>query len=343
LAIPVILTGLTACDNVGWGGVQVRVQAPPPAQSAAEADTAGPVVEAPPPLDLPPALFLVERASGESRLLPVAFLRDGALRPLADADGIEEFARRFREERMSGHDAFILFAGGHRVGGFFPTAPGPIDSTWCAPRPIVTGRIEVQPGASGRERFLALPEKLGRSYPRSDFTASNTTRAQRVGTLNMAAALFATRNIRWPPSILEARQYVEAFQPLGSDSTELATTFMYGDSLAVGPAPNPAYSLFILGTHSGRRYEPTYVRYRRVGDGGKAAARWIGHMDWDRDGADDALLEVFGTEHRWFAALARRGEAWRQSFQEPCPGEPGAGGPTGVGEEAGAGTSDSAP
>jgi hypothetical protein len=41
-------------------------------------------------------------------------------------------------------------------------------------------------------------------------------------------------------------------------------------------------------------------------------------MDWDGDGEEEILLEVFGADARWWAALDRENGAWSIAFQDPC-------------------------
>ena len=50
----------------------------------------------------------------------------------------------------------------------------------------------------------------------------------------------------------------------------------------------------------------------------KAAPRYFDHLDWDGDGADEILLDVFGNDQRWFAALSRAEDGWVRSYQDSC-------------------------
>lgn len=319
LAIPVILTALTACDNVSWGGVELRLQAPAAtAASPTPVDTAAPVEEGPPPLDLDPALFLVRRTPEAVRMLPVALLGRSELRSLPGPGRIPDFTERFRAERMSADRSFILFAEGRRVGAFHPDSGGAVDTSYCTPRPTALGRIEVVPEAVDVDRFLALPREIGERRDHADFAPVTSTRPQRVASLNMAASLFASMRIQWPPSILASRADVQVFRPAGETGEIVAATFLYGDSLGVGAAPDNAYSLFLLGEASDGEYEPSYVRYREVGVDGKAATRFVDHLDWNEDGRDELLLEVYGVEDRWFESVGREGRGWHEAFREDC-------------------------
>lgn len=322
-----MVTGLSACDNVAWEGVQVRIETPAAVESDPAADTLDEPT-APPPLDLGPLLFVVDRgeafdpADERARLLPVASLEEDGPTPLPGPDDVADLARRLRTERMEAGRRLVLFSDGRRVGTFVTGEDGSVDAAYCRPRPAATGRIEVRPGAVEVRRFLALPEEVAGDRPHAPFERVESTRAQREASLDMAAAIFVTREIRWPPSVLGAREDVQVLRPEPGGDPVVAATFLYGDSLAVGEAPPTAYSLFFLGAEGDNgRWEPTFVRYREVGVDGKEATRLVDHLDWDEDGSDEVLLEVFGTAGRWFAGLTRDQGAWRESFDEGCAPE----------------------
>jgi len=354
LVIPVILTGLMACDNVTWGGVELRLEAPPATDTAATAtaDTVSEAERTLPPLDLGPSLFIVDRreapttGGSTARLMPVALLGSDGLEPFPGPDEVERIGERFIRERMPPDRRFVLYAGGARVGSFFPDsvrstarfgapAPGseegapdgpgaaapPADGPLCTPRPAVAGWVELLPEAAGESRLIALPEDAGVDPGHGRYVARASTREQRLAALNLASALYVIRDIVWPPSVTEARQDMSVFRPPGEDDELIAATFLYGDSLAVGPAPPNAYSLFFIGRppEGGGRYQEDYVRYREVGPDGKSVPRWINHVDWDGDQREDVLLEVFGETGRSFAALSRTDAGWEEVFEEGCP------------------------
>ena len=66
-----------------------------------------------------------------------------------------------------------------------------------------------------------------------------------------------------------------------------------------------------------------YMDYRPVSQG-KAATRYFQQADWDGDGQSEILLEVFGEDARWMAALDRRSGRWVRVYEASCDaGAPG--------------------
>lgn len=326
-AILVIVTGLSGCDNVGWGGVRVELQEPPRASGAPVEESPDSVEEVVPPLPRGPIVYLARRTDQGAELVPVVELRGDTLRSLPRLLAEEGFARRFVRERMPPGAEFVLFSRGTRVGTFHVREePLRVDSTLCAPRPRVAGFAEVLPAAAGAERFLALAAESGGEVPREPYTVRSSTYEQRVASLNLAAGLIPEVGARWPPDLVEVRRDLQIFDLRGSSEPAIAATFLYRDVLRVGVAPEPAYSLFLVATHDGTAYRASYVWYREYDEEGKGAPRYLTHFDWDRDGADELLLEVLGESHRWFAVTGVRGGRWETLYQDPC-GRPGAGGP----------------
>ena len=122
--------------------------------------------------------------------------------------------------------------------------------------------------------------------------------------------------------MLQARADIRAFQRRDSPEPSIAATFLVGDRLAVGNAEPDSYSLFLLGTRGPEGYTQDFVWYREAASDGKGAPRYFDHLDWDGDGLSEVLLDVFGSEDRWFAALGRQGVSWRRFFEDPCGPSP---------------------
>jgi hypothetical protein len=156
----------------------------------------------------------------------------------------------------------------------------------------------------------------------------SSTYDQRVASLNLGAEAVPRVGAAWPPSLLETRQDLQILELRAGTPPAVLATFVYRDQLRIGPAPEDAYALMILGEARGSGFELAYTWYRPVATEGKGVPRLFSRMDWDGDGQAEILLEVLGTDARWFAALDRGPEGWETIYQDPCgtPGGQGGGG-----------------
>jgi hypothetical protein len=166
---------------------------------------------------------------------------------------------------------------------------------------------------------MALLDTAATRRPYAAFRPWTHDRDQRVASLAMASGAIPVVGAAWPPSLLESRADIQAFHlPETTDNT-VAATFVFGDRLAVAEPDADAYALFVMGSGSSvDGYASDFIWYRKASDEGKGAPRYFGHLDWNRDGRSEVLLDVFGGESRWFAALAQRNGTWVRTFQDPC-------------------------
>ncbi len=320
LAIAVILTVATGCDNVGWGGVQVAWVPPPDAPSVAEADSlAADTATAPEPPG--PLLLAGVRDGSRATLVAVGEVHGGLLEPPGSHESPEEV-----QVRTAPGTEWVLFAEGVRVGTLVADRAGSA-AEFCPPRPTVSGVVETVPPASSAERFLALPSDVASDRDYGDFEHLTDVYDQRVASLTLATAAIRRVQATYPPDgLVRARQDIEIFRTTGSRGPSIAATFMYRDTLAVTPPGQNAYALFLLGLQAGDDYQEGFVWYRQVDTEGKGAPRYFGHLDWDGDGHDEILLDVYGANRRWFAGLAQDGGQWVRTFQDTCGSPASAGG-----------------
>lgn len=316
LTIAVILTAPSACDNVKWGGVDVRLEKPPVHAEAAPDTTAVHQDSTALPVHISGPFLLAGTRRGDSATLAVVGDVEGdSLRGFpSDADD-PGFREHVTSRFLSPGTDFILFSGGVRVGSM-TVASTAVDSTFCVPRPTVSGVVELVPGAAGARRFMALPATAAAGRPYEPYHAYQDTYDQRVASLNFAVAEIPKVKAAWPTSVLGARADIQAFQI--ADTAAFAATFLFRDTLAVSPPGNGAYSLFVMGQAGPAGYQQAYVAYRSAADQGKGDPRYFDHLDWTGKGTPEILLDVFGAHHRWFATLGRRGGSWVQTFQDPC-------------------------
>ena len=325
LVIAVILTAAQGCDNVTWGGIDVRLQAPPPSDSAdfASLDVRADPTEAaedPQAPEVGPFLLAGERNGARATLTVVGTVSGDAVMGFPSDAEEPGYRDRFTRDMLAPGAEFVLFSEGVRVGRLVADATS-LDTRYCVPRPSVSGTLELVPSASTATTFLAMPARHARPRPYDAYRALDHNYDQRVASLQMATAAIPQVGAAWPASVLNMRADMQVFQLPGSAAPTIAASFLNQDQLIAQAAPPAAYSIFLLGEMSGEEYRASYVWYRPVATQGKGAPRFYDHLDLDGNGADEVILEVFGPDSRWFVSLARRGGAWMTAFQEPC-GQP---------------------
>jgi hypothetical protein len=183
------------------------------------------------------------------------------------------------------------------------------------------GHMEIVPSASAAERFLALEQRVGEQEPYGVSQAFAAGRAHQTAIQNLGGQALNELRAQWPVTLQNIRQDLQVFQLSTDPSPSIVGSFLFQDQMEVGPAPDPSYSLLVLGEPQGNRFNRTFTWYRRVEEEGKGSPRYFSKMDWDGDGQEELLLEVYGADSRWWAALDKEGGGWSVAFQDPC-GEP---------------------
>jgi hypothetical protein len=312
----VILAVATGCDNVSFGGIDIRLD-PPPVTEVATGDTAA--AGAPPP-ELPagPVLFRVDRSGSRARISPVGEISADSLLPLTSEREDARFRDYFVQERMERGREFTLFAHGERVGRFLLGDSTWVDEDACTKPPVASGVVEVLPSAGSATRFLALDASHGELFSHGDYTARTVDQALRVTAANVAGTVIMDVGARWPSSMGRARGDVQVFPVSPDEPPVIAATYLYEDQMAIAEATPASYAFFLLAEDGGQGYRFSYYWYRLVAEEGKGAARYFGHMDWNGDGAPEMLVEVLGARERWHAALSRTAGGWQRFFEDPC-------------------------
>lgn len=322
LPIAVILTAASGCDNVHWTGFDVQLSPPPPrAELTAEAPGLAASLAEPevpkPELPAGPVLLAGTRSGSQATLRVVGEVRGNSLTELPDEATSPGFLEYFSQERLVG-SRWTLFAEGVRVGSLTASEVG-VDNAFCVPRATVTGTVELVPSAASATRLMALPADAAAERSYGAYATHQHDYDQRVGSLALATAEIPRVGAMWPPDgVLSARADIQAYRLTGAPAQDIAATFLFRDRLEISPAQAGAYSLFVLGTLNGDDYRPAYSWYRPVDAAGKGAPRYFGHLDWNGDGAEEILLDVYGAESRWFAGLSRTGNSWSRTFEDSC-------------------------
>ena len=317
-----IVTIAFGCDNVSWGGMDLSLEGPP---GDTVPSVAGGSEGDPAPLpQIGPLLYAAVRQGDSAFVVPVGGLTDQGLQPLPPGDLGEALGDRILEDRLRPGTELTLFHQGIRAGTLVVNGPGSISSDYCSPRPETRGVLELVPGAIDAQRFLALEKPQGMQRTFGTFEPLTIARAHRIAIQNLAGEALNEVGAQWPGSLEDIRQDFQVFLLPEEEGPSVVASFIHQDRLGVSPAPENAYSLLVLGEAAETRWQRTFTWFRPVSEEGKGAPRFFSHLDWDGDGFDEILLEVFGSESRWWAALGREAGEWRVTFQDPC-GMPGTG------------------
>jgi hypothetical protein len=313
-AAALILTGLSGCEKVQWGGAEVRIVKPPPPEGAAQG-TPSPVEQTDLGLPRGNVVFHVVRSQGQDRIVPVAEISGDSLRALQRPAGVspQAFEQRFRQAVLPANAQFVLFRRGAKVGTF--TLTGPAGLTSCGV-PTGAGQATTVAAAAADQEFLAFrkglePEVVGEYNP-----------PQIDGPIRRYASLVAERQVlaaglprpgSWP----RAQRDLQAMDLVRGGSAEMATTFLSGDNLAVGPGDKEGWSVFYVAAYEQRTgYNPIYSEvsdYRRAP---KRAPKAIDYLNWNGRGGNELLIQVFGPTDAWYEAITSdRGGRWLKVWE----------------------------
>jgi len=316
LGIVIVATG---CDNVEWGGVDLRVRLPsespdsdlPPGVVQAVEDT---IPEEP---SVGPLLYLGHRDGNEAILVPVAEIRPDGIFPI-EGIGSVEASRSFAAEHLTPGMEFTLFSDGARVGSLSAERFS-VDERYCRVRPQIRGPIELTPAAATVQTFLALPARAGSAFAYGTYSPIAQTGNLLVVSTTMMRQVIDAVGALSPANVLDIRRDVQMFRARPGAAPTVVATFTYADNLAVGRPSLGAYSVFLTADNNdGTGYESTYVDYRLASRDGKGAARYFDHLDVDGDGSEEVVLEVMGERSMWISMLAWRGGAWQEEYRDPC-------------------------
>ena len=321
LLIAVILTVATGCDNVAWGGLELHLQTPssPTELSSEQPDISSNLIEEEQSLEVPnrPILLAGARTGSTATLVVVGEVDGNPLRELPDESITPGSAGHSNTNRVARGSEWVLFSEGVRIGRMIAQEVS-LDERFCTRRPVISRIVELVPEASDAEQLMATPIDAAGSRLFEPYVVHRHNYDQRVSSLVLASEAIPSVGAEWPPSLLNSRADIHAFQFLGEPGEAIAATFVYQDQMIVSPPKSGAYSLFVLGDEVSGNYENAYTWYRPTESQGKGVPRYFDHIDWNGDGSEEVLLEVFGPENRWFAGLTRQGGDWIRSFEDSC-------------------------
>ena len=308
-----IVSTVSACDNVQWGGTQIEVVPPPPPLSE---------------LSIPPddrvygefglprgsVLFHVARTNEGALLVPVAELSGDSLRMIRRPAEVSPAAyeNRFRETVIPAGAEFRLFRRGAMVGTFLAQRPGPVTSCGV---PTMYGSATVVAAATDAPEYLGFRRGLEPSVS-GEFTPLQITGSIRTYASIVAERLILQNGLPRPRSWQGAQRDLQAIEVMPGGHPEMATTYLVGDSLAVGPADPQGYSVFYLGDYETQRgYMPIYSEVHDYRRDGKMSLRLVDYLNWDGQEGAEILVEVFRARGKGYALIQQVGDQWQKTWE----------------------------
>ena len=313
-AVLLIVTALSACDNVRWGGTDVQVVPPPPALGA---ESIEPDAQAFAELGMPSGsvLFHLVRSEGGAQLIPVAEISGDSLRTLRRPADVapRAYEDRFRTAVMPQGAQFDVFRRGARVGTFVVQGAGPV--TRCGV-PTATGSVTLVAAAADVGEFLAFRHGLAPEV-RGEYVPLQITGSIRTYASIVAEKLVLQNGLPRPRSWPGAQRDLQAVQIEAGANPEMAATYLVGDSLATGPGDPRGYSIFYLADYETRRgYQPIYSEVRNYAQTGKAAPRLVDYLDWNGDGRQNVLIQLYGPDQSTYEAVGQGARGtWEKQWE----------------------------
>jgi hypothetical protein len=316
-----ILTLLAGCDNVQWGGAEVAVVPPPPRGGAATGQAVGTDGER---LPEGPILYHVMPAGNGGVMVPVGEVSGDSMVPMRATSDWNLYGSRFIAEFLRQGSEFALFHNGARVGTFVVQGASVPDVTVCPRLPRATGTLELSPGAEQMTEFLALSKAQAPDVRRRLGPDLQATRSMQVIGPILAERMLRARRQQLPGNWQRAMAQIKPFPLSGTADPGFSATLLVDDTLGVG-LDNQGYSLFFVALpQGGVGYDTAFVHFTNYPTDGKAAARTVDYLDWNRDDQVDLLLQVYGGTSTWFEAVSKTRLGWRRIFQDKCQVQPSA-------------------
>lgn len=322
-ALALIVTLLTGCDNVNWGGAHFAVVEPPPSERGTEeADGAEEeFVDEQPPTG--PVLYYVRALGEQALLVPVAEISPDTLLPIAAEADAERYSQRFITQNLRQGTELALYHRGERAGTFvLQSAEIPGDEV-CPRIPRATGILELVAGARDVTEFLAIAKT--HTPPGGRRRAPATLEPDRRMPLQasiLAEKAIRRRGARLPNDWNRALIQLQTFPAAGTADPAFASTFLLGDSTGRGAYP-AGYALFLIGqTRPQAGYDTTFVDFIDFATAGRSIPRVVDYLDWNHDGTTELLLEINSGQDSWFEAITLSNGRWSRTLQTRCERPP---------------------
>lgn len=262
------------CD-VEWSGARFGIEQPDDGSTAVDTAEAEPPL---PPLPRGPLLYYVRSTpSGDALAAPAARVgADGGLRDLALPDTMPEAWRaRFDSAFHPPGLELALHSASRRSGSLVLSGSASPDAS-CPP--VARGQLFVAPGAPAPGEAVAVSPGTWSDVPAPAAGAEPDDRIELFAPI-LAEQLLGERGVQ--RAFLAQLAQLTAVPFPDSDRPGMAASYLVADTLAPGPPPDSAVSLFYLARFSADQgYTPEWVRVHRYdAEGGKRAYGYVAAAD----------------------------------------------------------------
>jgi hypothetical protein len=265
----------------------------------------------------PPVLYQVFGGRGDPRMLPVAALVDGGIRPLRLSGAAWQ---RFDSLYHRPGAVYTVYQDGRPAGSARVTRPmwdergEPLyELPHCRqPTPLAAVHLKAPPPIGFFVEHLATNARVERA-PR--VRAARLGRRADVVAEGRRVAAQAAEAAGVEAAALERLDFRVTAVDVGAGA-EPTLVVSFVDPAATATAPGGATHLFVLADRGADGYVPTYARLVRGGDGSARYRRYVDHLDLTGDGVDELVLEGWSSGRESFLLiLQRQNGRWAEVFQ----------------------------
>ncbi len=266
----------------------------------------------------PHILYQVFGERDDPRLLPVAALADGQIRPLVlSADGWQRFDSLYHQPGAQ----YTIYQDGHAAGWARVTRPmwnerG--EALYSLPRcrsltPLAAALVKAPPPVGYLVEHLATDAPLAgtSNRPRVRLASSGNS----VGEARRVAASVAEASGMGPGALAQLDFRSVSVASGATDSPTLVASFI-DPTAGMDDNGGHARHLFVLADKVDGRYVPTYTRIVRSSGTRTDYRRYVDHLDLTGDGVDELILEGWSSGHEsYLLVLQFTNGRWVEAFQ----------------------------
>ena len=265
----------------------------------------------------PKVLYQVFGERNDPRLLPVALLEHGTIRPiLLDAEGWQQFDSLYHRPGTK----YTIYQNGREAGWARVTRrmwDERGEPLYTLPRcrtltPLAAAQVKAPPPVGYLVEHLATDAPI--AAPERAQGSPGQRRRCGIGGAARGRGRRRRRRHRSRPHWRRSTSAPCRCTRAPNGAPTLVISFM--DPTAGGTGPGHATHLFILADRIDGEYRPTYTRIVRSTSVRTDYRRYVDHLDLTEDGVDELVLEGWSSGHESYMLILQfRDGKWSEVFQ----------------------------